>query len=452
MTADSLRGRSVIVAGAGLAGLAAAVDLQNNGAAVTVLEARERVGGRVWTIHDGFRHGQHAEAGGDLIEDDHEDLKRLVTREGLRLAPILRKGFGFVQQGGHGRPIKTANSLGQPWKKLTALLHPMIHAYRLGEGAWESPVIKSLAATSVTDWIEDVQPDADICAMACSLRGFFLSDPDQLSLLPLVEQVAAGNPAQPTRFFRIKGGNDRLPLALTKRLGERVKRQSVLVAVNQSRSKVQATVRDAQRQHAQIRADYLILALPVTALRRITFKPALPPEQRQAILRLNYGPATKTLIQFTRRFWRKRGRPLAYGTDLPIGAIWDSNEEQRGPEGILTLLAGGSASAQTKKILVARGIPGLLPHLKWLGGTKAQIIVSRVISWTDDPWTGGGYAYFDPAFDPALRPWLARVHGRCLFAGEHTSLRWQGYMTGAVESGLRAAAEVRALVRTGNRH
>ena len=58
---------------------------------------------------------------------------------------------------------------------------------------------------------------------------------------------------------------------------------------------------------------------------------------------------------------------------------------------------------------------------------------------------GGGYAVFGPTYDPALRQWLARPRGRILFAGEHTSLRWQGYMEGAVESGLRAAAEVRAM-------
>jgi len=67
------------------------------------------------------------------------------------------------------------------------------------------------------------------------------------------------------------------------------------------------------------------------------------------------------------------------------------------------------------------------------------------LTWEDDPWWRGGYAVFDPSFDPSLRPWLARPAGRVVFAGEHTSLRWQGYMNGAIESGKRAAAEVRVL-------
>jgi monoamine oxidase len=66
------------------------------------------------------------------------------------------------------------------------------------------------------------------------------------------------------------------------------------------------------------------------------------------------------------------------------------------------------------------------------------------VIWEDDPHARGGYAFFDPAFDPDLRAWLARPAGRIFFAGEHTSIRWQGYMNGAVESGRRAAAEVAA--------
>ena len=72
-------------------------------------------------------------------------------------------------------------------------------------------------------------------------------------------------------------------------------------------------------------------------------------------------------------------------------------------------------------------------------------MASRQIVWEQDPFARGGYAYFDPAFDPALRAWLARPSGRLFFAGEHTSIKWQGYMNGAVESGRRAAAEVAAV-------
>jgi monoamine oxidase len=73
--------------------------------------------------------------------------------------------------------------------------------------------------------------------------------------------------------------------------------------------------------------------------------------------------------------------------------------------------------------------------------------VPQAYTWEHDRWAKGGYAVFDPRFDPALRPWLARPSGRIVFAGEHTSGRWQGYMNGAVESGRRAAIEVALAAR-----
>jgi monoamine oxidase len=83
-------------------------------------------------------------------------------------------------------------------------------------------------------------------------------------------------------------------------------------------------------------------------------------------------------------------------------------------------------------------------RIEWLG-KPSTLLASRAIVWDDDPWVRGGYAYFDPGFDPLWRAWLARPAGRIVFAGEHTSIKFQGYMNGAVESGLRAAAEIAAI-------
>src|SRR5262249_4508360 len=124
---------------------------------------------------------------------------------------------------------------------------------------------------------------------------------------------------------------------------------------------------------------------------------------------------------------------------------WEGNEEQRGRSGILTLLAGGSASDLTQAIVAKEGPKGLARNLEFLGAQRAELIASRQIVWEHDPWARGGYAFFDPSFDPELRPWLSRPLDRLFSAGEHTSIRWQGYMNGAVESGRRAAAEIAAV-------
>ena len=445
-----LNGTSVLVVGAGLAGLSAAVRLRKDGARVTVVEARDRVGGRVLTIRDGFAKGQHAEAGGDFIDHAQEDIRRLADQYGLPVRTILRQGFSFVRDKGrgkiHGRPMKGERA----WKPIVDHAKPLIEAYRRAEQRWESAVVRSIAQRSIAQWLDEVHADGNMRAMVRGLRGFFLADPEDLSLLVLIELLASEAPgAEPAG--RIEGGNDRLPKAMAMELGEALHLNTTARAVHDDQTSVRVTVERAGGDRRQINADYVILAVPVTTLRAIEITPDLPLEQAKAFERLRYGRVTKSLLQFDRRFWKRKSRSPAYGTDAPTGAIWDANEEQRGPAGILTLMAGGQASEDTQKILAQEGVQGLVHALDWLKPDEAALLHSHHITWEHDSWAQGGYACFDPSFDPVWRPWLARPHGRLLFAGEHTSIKWQGYMNGAVESGLRAAAEVWALATAANR-
>jgi len=110
------------------------------------------------------------------------------------------------------------------------------------------------------------------------------------------------------------------------------------------------------------------------------------------------------------------------------------------------LLAGGRASGECREILKREGPDGIVHRLRWMG-KPALLKVAWHTSWEDDPLAGGGYAVFSPDFDPRLRDWLRRPAGRVMFAGEHTSIDWEGYMNGAVDSGQRAAAEIRMLAR-----
>src|SRR5262245_41928163 len=339
----TLSGTSVLVAGAGLAGLAAACNLADMGARLTVVDPRARVGGRVWTVHDGFAQNQHAEAGGDLIDDDQRDIRELAEACGLRLVRILRGGFGMVRSDKSGRPRVHARSIGGGWARLAETLEDVLRPYRLAEQRWDTPITAAIARRSFASWLDDVKADADLRAMATGLRGFFLADPEELSLVALADLFGPLDDPAPGPMYRIEGGNDRLARALAAKLGDRVRLATEVVAVSQRGPNVRVTVKDGRTQ-SQISCDYAVLAVPATILRRIPITPSLPAQQHDAIARLKYGRATKTLLQFSKRFWRTPGYPRAFGTPLPIGAIMDGNEEQHGRTGILALLAGGGAS------------------------------------------------------------------------------------------------------------
>jgi monoamine oxidase len=438
----------VLVAGAGLAGLAAARDLSMLGADVTVIDARDRVGGRVWTIRDGFSESQHAEAGGDMIDHDHHEIHKLCKEFDLKLTRILRGGFGYVRADASGKPRIVSRDASRGWARLASCLGNVAEPYRLAERRWDSPIASDIARKSVARWLDDVRADEELRTTTRGLRGFFLADPDELSLIALVDEFAqiAGEGPVLRKMYRIEGGNDRLCTALAAGLGNRLRLNTELVAVSHRGKGVRATLKHG-RTISPISCDYLVLALPATTLRRVPITPALPAQQHDAIARLKYGRATKTLIQFSERFWRVPGRPRAFASALPFGAVWDGGEEQRGRAGILALLAGASASDASQASLARDGAQGFADALDWLGSKRAAMLASCQIVWEHDPLARGGYAYFDPAFDPALRAWLALPCDHLFFAGEHTSLQWQGYMNGAVESGRRAAAEIAAVHR-----
>ncbi len=199
MARKTLQGQSVTVVGAGLAGLTAAVELCRYGARVTVLEAGNRVGGRVLTIRDEFAERQHAEAGGDFIDAEHAEMRRLVRRYGLSLSPILQTGFAFLRSGTRAKVGSLAHGT-EVWKTLAEKLEPLLQVYEIAEQRWDGAVAKHLAAISVAEWMKSVRVDAALHGMLVGLRGFFLADPADLSLLALIEQLASGRPGQGGMF------------------------------------------------------------------------------------------------------------------------------------------------------------------------------------------------------------------------------------------------------------
>ena len=147
MPARDLAGSTVVVAGAGLAGLSAARALEARGAAVTIVEARNRVGGRVWTLRDGFAGRQHAEAGADLIEEEQAHVLKLARELDLRPVRILRDSFGFYGPDESGR--RRIHLGPGAWGTIARLLASEIEDFTLAEERWDSAVAARLARTSV---------------------------------------------------------------------------------------------------------------------------------------------------------------------------------------------------------------------------------------------------------------------------------------------------------------
>jgi monoamine oxidase len=432
----------VVVAGGGLAGLSAAFELSRRGVQVHVLDARSRLGGRVRTDRD--KDGVHAEAGGEFIDQPHDALRSLAARLRLPLVGVLRAGFGLALR--HGRRTTIHRSPAAPWRALTRRLRPVVEAYRDAGGTWDTAAAVAIARQTVDDLVPAGARPAMVRAFIEALRGFYLAEPDALSALVLVDQMLGGEPPGRTRAFRVRGGNDRLIAALARRIERRgrIDVGAVVRAVVQDGRGVRVAIAGVDGRRHEIAADYVVVTLPPPLVRACAFDPPLPPRQLAALGALSMGAATKASLRFGRPWWRRSGRPHAFGSNLPCGAVWESGEEQRAA--VLTLLGGASASASLAA--AAKDVTALSDLLRLFGTPPAPgSLIGAAVSWERERWSMGGYAVFGPAFDPRDRRLLSAAHGRVVFAGEHTSEHWQGFMNGAVESGQTAARDVIALTR-----
>ena len=445
--AQELRGTRVIVAGAGLAGLTAARELTRRGANVRVFEARDRIGGRVWTAREAPLAPFHGELGGELVDKDHHAIRALCKEFGLRLKPILLRGFGLATadrsvKRRRASGVNVSESQAPTWRAFSKIFEAHAEALETVDGEWVSSVAARIARQSINDVLDAANASDAVRAHATGLRNFWVADPDQISALVATMQVLDGDPSTGA-MYHVVGGNDQLIDGLAQAARCEINRRHVIRAIKSTEGQARVTIEGPTGRNAEADAHYVVLAVPAALLGEITFTPSLPPAQQEAFGSIETGPATKAILRFSKPWWRQPGTPRAYGTDLAIGAVWDAGEDQRGGA-LLSLLAGGRASAALQRVLAREGAPGVANQLQWLGNVT-EVPQIHSVTWENDPWARGAYAYFSPRFDPALRPLLARAAGRVFFAGCHTSRGFQGYMNGAVESGIRVAQEIAAV-------
>jgi monoamine oxidase len=366
----------------------------------------------------------------------------LCKEFGLRLKPILLRGFGLTMATAKG--VKVFDSQAPTWAAFNRIFQTRATALEAVGGEWVSSIAATIASQSIDEVLTVEKASRAVRAHATGLRNFWVADPDQLSALVAAAQVLEGDPSKGA-MYHIVGGNDRLIEHLARDASAEIQLRHVVRTIERRGENVRVGIEGPNGRVARAIADYVVLAIPAALLTAVRFSPALPPMQQQALMTLATGPATKAILRFTRPWWRKTSKPRAYGTNLAIGAVWDAGEAQAGAA-LLTLLAGGRASAGLQQLLGTGGASGLVTQLRWLG-RASEIPQVHAATWEHDPWARGAYAYFSPRFDPALRPLLARATGRVFFAGCHTSRNFQGYMNGAVESGLRVAEEIAAAKR-----
>ena len=415
--------KGVVVVGAGLAGLACADALERAGFRVTVFEARDRVGGRVLTIREPFAGGQYAEAGGEFIAAGDTTLRSLATSHGLELEPVAAAtARGVVYR--RGRRL--------PWARFAT---PRVQAdverfysrARSLRGA-------ALDARSAAWLIRDLRlTDRARFLVEHELRLTYGVEPESLSLLFLTQQTKLARVRGGA--FRIRGGNDRLPLALAARLDVRL--ETPVQRIEQRATGVTVTA-----DGDELDADWCVLAVPVPLLGSIEFEPALPPTLASAIVRLRYGRAVKTLLQYEQSFWLAERDSGAILTDLTFDATWDGTGGRRGAKGVLVADTGGrngllygTMGRRTRTLLVADEVDEAYP------GSRALYEVGDTVSWYSEGWSRGSAVAYAPAQVTRFQAAVRAPVGRLQFAGEHTDAP-AGTMDGALRSGGRVAAAI----------
>jgi monoamine oxidase len=386
-----------IVVGAGFAGLAAADALVAAGVDVTVLEARDRVGGRVRSRT--LENGATVELGAEFVLPAHELLRETAARLGLQL---YEKGTLYGdREPRDGAPVTRDELLAGVGRLRAAgadgTLDEALDRLALPAGVREAIVARIEVSTAY--------PAADQAAT-------------------VLAEDAAGFGGFPSHG--VAGGNQRLADALARRLGDRVRLATPVGRIAWSERGVRV---------GELDADACVVAVPASVIDRIAFEPPLPAWKAEALGAVRYGQAAKLFLPLA--------EPAEPSATLSVpGRFWVYT--QLAPDGsplpVVAAFAGSAAAIER----LAAGWPGRVRELRpdLAVAPDAEPVLS---TWHDDPWVRAAYSarsLASPLDDGAL----AAPVGPLAFAGEHTAGEWHGLMEGALRSGVRAAADVRHLL------
>jgi monoamine oxidase len=451
---------TVAIVGAGLAGLSCAYDLKRAGLQATVYEASSRVGGRSWTLRGAFADGQFVERGGQFIDQGHTEIRQLASGLGLTLDAVAsgepngsEPFFWF-----DGAPYtydQATDDLNGIYQKLhmdvSAASYPTLYNLSTARG-------RQLDQMSIIDWINESVPGGigsklgQLLDVAYTIE--YGADSSQQSSLNLLYLLGFSGQGQLRLFgpsnekYVVRGGCDQIPARLAAALAGQVRTGWQLTRVAQTAGAVTLTFKVLGKVKT-VTADRVVLALPFSILRSVDLAGAgFKALKRTAINELGMGTNSKLHVQFTSRHWHTLGCNGDTFSDRGYQNTWDESRTQAGAAGILDNYTGGTVGAgygtgtptgKAQQFLAQ--LEPVLPGItaRWNGRATIDY-------WTNYEWTKGSYSYWKVGQYARFAGVERELEGRCHFAGEHTSIDFQGFLNGAVETGQRAAAEVLDLV------
>ncbi len=461
--ATRLRNRvDVAVIGAGFAGLTAARKLVQAGRSVVVLEARERVGGRVWN-HD-LGGGHISERGGTFVGPTQDHVLALARELGVKTFPVYDTGNDVYVAGGTRLTYsdRSATGIAPPdptiLPELATVVSGLDQMSRTVpvDAPWKAPNAAQWDGQTLESWINNGHaPSPRFRALiGAATRSIFGAEARELSLLFVLFYVAASGDAKHPGTFernfntrggaqmsRLHGGSQTIALKVAAQLGQRVGLGSPVRRIAQSASGV-SVVSD----RLTVQAKRVIVAIAPALAARIDYQPVLPFERDQLTQRYGQGTLTKVAAVYDTPFWREQGLTGgALATGGPVSAAFDDSPPGGRPGVVFGFVGGDYARQYSAMSPRARRAAVLAQFTSFYGPKARQPRDFLETSWSAEQWTRGcpvGIPGLGTllAYGSRLRRPVDRIH----WAGTETATYWNGYMDGAVSSGERAAAEVLA--------